>query len=272
MKKITRKKLSERLLQYGALSAAALGVADASGQVVYTDVDPDAVLNVGEDYIIDFTAALTEFTVTNPDGLAGGNAAIVFPSSGGAFLGITAGGFEYPALLNEGDVIDGAAGYTANGIRGDLNYYGCAYSNSQWCGAVTDGYIGVRFVFNGNTHYGWARLNTDVNGSNLITVKDFAYESSPGVGIEAGDDGGLGVNDNTFNDFEYFVDANNLLNLSATNSMEKVVLFNILGQQVLSQKLSNTSETVNLSSLKTGVYIATVTIDGNSKTFKIVKK
>lgn len=82
----------------------------------------------------------------------------------------------------------------------------------------------------------------------------------------------LSVGDQTFNGFTYFVDANNQLNLKANVSLDNVQLYNVLGQQVLNQKLSNTSEIVNLSSLKTGVYIATVSIDGNSKTFKIVKR
>ncbi|MCH2489431.1 MAG: T9SS type A sorting domain-containing protein [Flavobacteriales bacterium] len=271
MKKITSKKLSKRLVQYGALSAAALGVADASGQVVYTDVDPDQVLNVGDEFIVDFTAMGTEFTISNPDGLAGGNAAIVFPSSGGAFVGFASGGFQYPSLLAAGDVIDAGAGYTSVGERGDLNYYGCAYSNSQWCNTVVDGYLGVTFQFNGNTHYGWVRMDTDVNGSNLITVKDFAFDATPDTAIAAGD-GQLGVDDQVFEGFEYFVDNANRLNLSAPVAMEKIVMHNVLGQQVISQKLSNTNESLDLSSLKSGVYIATVAIEGTAKSFKIVKK
>ncbi len=40
MKKITSKKM----LNYGAMSAALLGAANAAGQVVYTDVDPDETI------------------------------------------------------------------------------------------------------------------------------------------------------------------------------------------------------------------------------------
>lgn len=81
----------------------------------------------------------------------------------------------------------------------------------------------------------------------------------------------LSVADQTFNGFNYFVDADNRLNLSANTPMESVKLFNILGQQVVAQKLNNTDASINISSLKTGVYIATVAIDGVSKSFKIVK-
>ncbi|MBT0606648.1 T9SS type A sorting domain-containing protein [Aequorivita echinoideorum] len=273
MKKITTEKLSTKLLKYGALSAAALGVADASGQIVYTDLDPDQVLNVGDAFIVDMTGmGTTGFEVNNPAGLANGNAAIVTPSSGnpgGAFVGSTVTPYNYPALLAEGNLINASAGFTMDGQRGDLNYYGCAYSNSQWCDTVTDGYLGVKFTFNGNTHYGWIRMDTDVSGSNLITVKDFAYESTPNTAIAAGDMGVIaGVSDNNFQGFKHFV-ANNQLNLSANTAMEKVALHNLLGQEVISQKLSSTSEVINLSSLQAGVYLATITIDGASKTVKI---
>lgn len=82
--------------------------------------------------------------------------------------------------------------------------------------------------------------------------------------------GVLAVGTNEFKGFNYFI-ANNQLNLSANTSMEKVALYNMLGQQVVSQKLSNNNETIELSGLQSGIYIATVSIDGASKTFKIVK-
>lgn len=80
----------------------------------------------------------------------------------------------------------------------------------------------------------------------------------------------LGVNDVAFQGFNYFI-TNNQLNLSANTSMEKVALYNMLGQEVVSQKLNNTNETIELSGLQSGIYIATVSIDGASKSFKIVK-
>lgn len=83
--------------------------------------------------------------------------------------------------------------------------------------------------------------------------------------------GVLAVGTNEFKEFNYFV-ANNQLNLSANTSMEKVVLHNLLGQEVTAQNLSNNTEIINLSALQSGVYLATVTIDGASKTVKIIKK
>jgi len=82
----------------------------------------------------------------------------------------------------------------------------------------------------------------------------------------------LSIGDNLFNDFTYYVDSYNTLNLNANTSLESVQLYNVLGQQVVSQKLSNSNETISLASFETGIYVAKVSIDGNTKTFKIIKK
>ncbi|MBV1923551.1 MAG: choice-of-anchor J domain-containing protein [Flavobacteriaceae bacterium] len=81
----------------------------------------------------------------------------------------------------------------------------------------------------------------------------------------------LSVGDNQFEGFSHYVNADGL-NLRANLPMDSVKLYNVLGQEVVSQKLANTTETVNISALQSGVYIATVSIDGASKTVKIVKK
>jgi len=277
MKKITSKNLTKRLAQYGAMSAAVMAGADANGQVVYTDVDPDITLARGEVFSLDFEGdTFEDVEVNNPDLTnQANNAAIVYPSSGGAFAGFTSAGgtYDYPFLMAQGDVIDAATGYTTTGDRGDLNYYGCAYSNSQWCGDVTDGYLGVRFISltTGTTHYGWVRLDTDVNGDNLITVKDFAFEATPDTAIAAGDQGSLGVADSAFGAFEYHT-SDNALHLSSATMMDQVVLHNVLGQEVARQQINATSATVSMDRLSAGVYIATISAEGQTKSIKISKR
>jgi hypothetical protein len=80
----------------------------------------------------------------------------------------------------------------------------------------------------------------------------------------------LSVDDVNFNGFKYVV-ADNELNLFASTAMDKITLHNMLGQQVLSQKLDSNNEAISLSGLQSSVYIATVSIDGATKSFKIVK-
>lgn len=83
----------------------------------------------------------------------------------------------------------------------------------------------------------------------------------------------LGLDDNVFAGFKHFVDARNILQLSSTNkNIEGVAIYNLLGQNVLSHKLSSTDASIDLSKLNSGIYIAKVSIDGASNSFKILKK
>ena len=80
----------------------------------------------------------------------------------------------------------------------------------------------------------------------------------------------LGIEDKLFNNFNHYITNNNLV-MSASSSLENIQLYNLLGQEVFSKSLSNTNETINIASLDTGIYIAKVSIQGKSKSFKIVK-
>lgn len=72
--------------------------------------------------------------------------------------------------------------------------------------------------------------------------------------------------------FDYYVDSQNMLNLSANAPLNQIKLFNLLGQEVLSNKLSAQNEMVDLNRLGSGVYLAQVQINDTVETFKLVKK
>ncbi len=82
----------------------------------------------------------------------------------------------------------------------------------------------------------------------------------------------LSVGDNLFQGFSHFVDNNSQLILKANKPMGNINLYNVLGQQMISKKLSKLNETLNLSALKSGIYIVRIAIDGQEKSFKIVKR
>lgn len=63
----------------------------------------------------------------------------------------------------------------------------------------------------------------------------------------------------------------NVLNLKYGKEMQNVTVTNMLGQQVISQKLNAMEAAVDTSNLAKGTYIVTVEADKNAKTFKIVK-
>jgi hypothetical protein len=64
-----------------------------------------------------------------------------------------------------------------------------AYGSYSWtAGAwanVTNRYVGLKFLINGQTHYGWARLNVNIKNGPIV-LTGYAYETTPNTKIIEG--------------------------------------------------------------------------------------
>ncbi|MFC4721573.1 hypothetical protein ACFO5O_04535 [Geojedonia litorea] len=157
MKKTTPKNYSKKLSQYGALTAAITGIADASGQVVYTPLGTthaDAAT-----YALDMNnEAPNEFEFNQ----AGNNLFVQPTSVNAAILGSSSSGFIYPFALNSGVMVSSAQAtwFPADPLGSQiLNFQNCGFYNSDWCNPTTDKFLGLRFSISGQIHYGWARVS-----------------------------------------------------------------------------------------------------------------
>jgi len=63
---------------------------------------------------------------------------------------------------------------------------------------------------------------------------------------------------------------NDILYFSSNSKIEKVVISNILGQQI-DANLNSDNTTLDMSNLPSGNYFVKITIEGASKTIKVVK-
>jgi Secretion system C-terminal sorting domain len=98
---------------------------------------------------------------------------------------------------------------------------------------------------------------------------------NPGLGnkVQLVYDPSLGTDSFKEAQFSYYPNpAKNELNLSAAQNISKVSLFNILGQNVLSETVDANQKQINVSNLQKGVYVMEVTIDNATQSFKIVKQ
>ncbi|MEO6347920.1 MAG: T9SS type A sorting domain-containing protein [Aquaticitalea sp.] len=271
MKKTTQGDLSRKLLKYGAMSAAVMGIADASGQIIYTDI-ADVTLTPGgtEFFNLDIDAnGVDDYQVTN--------------NSSGAFLlpinsvGTAIGGpngfigfapsYAYPSNLAANVAVDANNNIVSSG--GTLVFGACDYV-SAWCGGVTDGYLGLVLDINGATHYGWARLDLAADRSTLV-IKDYAYNSVAGESILTGQ-ATLGIADNIFNGFKHFVDASKNLNLVSSTPIDELRIYDLLGKEVKQVRLNSTRASVSVSDFNAGIYLAKATAEGETKTFKFLVK
>ena len=106
-----------------------------------------------------------------------------------------AGRFEYPPV--GGDIFINPTGFklasgdTISSLAGTFNFYrvflGRMYSDRPPGGPFLPsqaGFVGVRFKRDDNNHFGWIRVHID---RGALTIKDWAYESTPDAPIRAGE-------------------------------------------------------------------------------------
>ncbi|PKA83910.1 putative secreted protein (Por secretion system target) [Ulvibacter sp. MAR_2010_11] len=83
----------------------------------------------------------------------------------------------------------------------------------------------------------------------------------------------LGIEDNVIDGFSFYPNpVTSEINLSATTTIDEVVIYNLLGQKVFAEKPNSTRKTIDMVSLQTGLYVMHVSSEGRSASYKIVKK
>lgn len=101
-------------------------------------------------------------------------------------------------------------------------------------------------------------------------VTDMDYLSIDDLTVEATT---LSINEFDANSFSYSYNKDlKTLDLDSSNfAINNVEIYSLQGQSVLSKSLSNTNESIDVSSLNVGLYLVKVNINDNIKTIKFVK-
>lgn len=83
----------------------------------------------------------------------------------------------------------------------------------------------------------------------------------------------LGTADNEIEGFTFNSNPmSEVLHLRATNTIERVLIYNILGQKVIDQIIGTTSAQLNVSNLSTGDYLMKVVSEGKTGMYRLLKK
>ncbi|MAT68352.1 MAG: hypothetical protein CMJ58_02395 [Planctomycetaceae bacterium] len=179
--------LSGRLTSYSTAAAlGAFGVAQQSdAAVVYTDI-ADVTITQGEGPIY--------IDLNNDIGVAGQNefAVAAFANSirvnpynlGPQSSEVLTSGSYYVFSFAAGETI-GPAAEAAAGGRFAGRVAGAYFYNF----VDTGGYVGLKWDFGGDIHYGWARLDVTSANNGTATLFSYAYEDQPDTPIVAGDTG-----------------------------------------------------------------------------------
>ena len=267
----------------------------ANAQVVYTDVNPDYLLTGNfNSYSLDLNNdSFEDFTLTAIDTL------ISYLSSGYTYNAqITGAALRNPVLSNSW-LINTSSGLPTPLSQGDnignSGFFASSYSSSVGVPIIAqfdyeyllngvtissynstfgdfsfdqEGILGLKFNINGSIHYGWARIEVTSSGS--ISIKDYAYESTPDSSIIAGDNGSglVGISSN-LDGVKLTMLNNNLQVLNNSSYKElQLTVTNISGQTVINSQLNNPTETIGMNEFASGIYLAKV----NSESKFYIKK
>lgn len=195
---------ARRLAGYTAAAGASLLAASgADAQIVYQDIDPDAVVSNGETISLDLDEDGTDdfaFRALAPNGNILGR--LLFQDADGDSAPVNAVLAYDPiyfgnspsvgvvSLLDSGAEVGPAGLFYSVGIAASQYYYnGGPQFYYPFVGV--EGLMGFRFTAGaGTTHYGWARIagNAQVDGGTLFEI---AFQSTPDTPIAAGDRGAV---------------------------------------------------------------------------------
>jgi hypothetical protein len=263
--------LIKRLKSYSALAGSMLAMVNiASGQIIYTDVDPDVMgtddgahydLDLNNDGTVDFNFHIKS------DG-AGAVKMSGAATSYNAIAGTYSSPYKYPSVFELDDVIDDGLTWVSGGTQtmASSGYYLNPYGN--WFDQ-TDKYLGVRLNLSGNDHYGWVRLDVSADGHSF-TVKDYAYESASATSILAGAGANVGVNEINENGFIVYAFEKQIHVQLKDNSNGKIIISNMLGQQIKLVEINSSLQTIEMSSSSVGIHLVTVYQNGTEVSKKVV--
>jgi hypothetical protein len=282
-----KKELQNKLSKYAAAAAAVtVGVTGANAQVMYTDVDPDQTfdddldangftavgLDIDNDMTFDYILASRDstygtdrvrFTLIAPYGTMSPN----------AIAGETPSAYDYALALDNGNMIDNTLNWINATNTMAYNVNSSNPYNENWNG-VTDKYLGLQFQTGGSTYYGWARLDVQAIGD-IFTIKDYAYESTAGTGIAAGDMGAANLDEATIDQLVHFINQSNnsvLVKVNGNLTEGVVNVVSTAGQVVSTGMVENGTFTVDMNGLQSGVYMINVTFAEGSITKKMFVK
>lgn len=235
-----------------------LGVANINAQIIYTDIEPDFTsVNLGDQYNLDLNNdgtvdfSLKSYSEAYYDWLQIGT-----NTNGNGVLSVIPW-YSNPVPFDIGRKIFNVASYTNGEIYESWGYFtigdcfggggGCYY---DWKDKY-DKYLGLRFLINGQIHYGWARL--DVSSYTQWVIRDYAYQATPNTAILAGQMV-LDLEESGFKTVKIMV-SNRQITIRNLPSRTIFNLYTINGQQFLHGVLTEINSTIDVQDLASGLYV-----------------
>ncbi|MFZ9027687.1 MAG: T9SS type A sorting domain-containing protein [Crocinitomicaceae bacterium] len=290
MKNTTKKK--DVLLKYSAAAGAFLAAGAVNGQIQYTDVNPDVVLDnttpqydmdLDGDLVNDFGFAVQTFSFTTSGISITGSYAGVALGTGNSVAGTmsstSSGGSQFNVSpITAGNPIDAGndwgngGSYGAELMAGNFNIPAFpGYSSDFGNFSGNDIHLGVKFMVGGSTHYGWIRMDVLPDGSQ-ITIKDYAYNTIADLTINAGQT--VGIEDVALDSkvhFKTFLDKA-VVNVTPDLFGGEINIVDMSGRVLSTVAINDVNTEVSYEGVNAGIYMLVANFESGSTSKKVYIK
>ena len=254
----------------------------SDAQVVYVDLEPDAVYDFGEvDFDIDnngtqdfrilketfhtfdsyfFSAHLLKIWEVGTSNLS--NSIVGIPTS----IAFT---LNYGHHINESLFFNNGF-FNMAGKRQEVSYTSAlpigpwTYHSGLWNEIPNeDRYLGIKFIDEEDcVHYGWIRCSF-TDSVETIHIKDYAYNTECGKGLYAGElISGMDENNNEIGAIVYSFNKTIYLQLNKITGT-KLIISDITGKELIKEELVFENDKIDMQNYPAGIYLVTLLNNGN---------
>lgn len=186
--------------------------------------------------------------------------------------------------IPKGVTLPGTGGSDFFGTAVDISQDGSIIAASSL--TLLNGYVRF-FKFEGSS---WTQQGTDLlgeasgdqfgrslslssNGSILAAGTPFNDGNGTSAGhVRVFENTTLSTSDFDSNSFSFYPNpAKDIVTFSTKNSIKEIIIYNLLGQEVLTKLVNSNDFSIDISNLSVGTYIAKLNQNGKSKSIKLVK-
>ena len=159
---------------------------------------------------------------------------------------------------------------TGNSSTGATGFDSVVTVYSGSCGALTQ--VSCNDDSPGSAYSKVVLTNQTPGATLYIRVYEYSNDTTGAFGISAYSASLSTISFNPENFKAYPNPVKDFLNLSYTQDISDVAIFNLLGQQVLARKVNATESKIDMSNLSQGTYLVKVTVGDQVKTVKVMKQ
>lgn len=271
--------------KYAAMAGAFIAGTSVNAQIIYTDVNPDAVVDANNPFTVDMDANGVndfEFTIQDINGgftYYGGLVNVAYSGIGAGVAGLNGGimgsvssqaSMNIASALMSSNLVDSNGSFLSDGVlAASIDVVATGLFSSAFTTypgnfkGQTDKFIGVNFDINGNNHYGWVRLDVN-NTCDQIIVKDYAFNGVPNLPLYAGQIVGLDdVNMSDKVNFKTMLDGA-AINVTPDLMGGEIKMVDMQGRAVFTNAITDVNTTISYKELKSGIYM--IVVDANNET------